>query len=202
RIRSDRTIKAISGNQVTLDAPLSDSFDSGFLNPPGGTLSHYTFPGRISQVGVESLRVIAPPGTPEIPTDFKLLSIDAVIDGWAKDIFGQGLRSGFGVGDTPTRTSVDRVTLSHKTPSVTSAKPVDFGISGTQTLLVRSKSTNAGGVYYALTQSTDVGPIVFLDFEATGGIAVEPHQRWATGLLVDRANVENSIHLMNRGILG
>src|SRR5262249_8209625 len=50
RFRSDRTIKAISGNQVTLDVPLTDSFDSNFLNPPGGTLSHYTFPGRISQV--------------------------------------------------------------------------------------------------------------------------------------------------------
>jgi F5/8 type C domain len=202
RIRSDRVIKAISGNQVTLDVPLSDSFDSGLLNPPGGTLSHYTFTGRISQVGVESLRVIAPPGTTASPTNFKLLSIDAVIDGWAEDIFGQDLRSGLSVGDTAKRITLDRVILNHTIPSVTSAKPGDFGISGTQTLLMRSKSTNAGGVYYALTQSTDVGPIVFLDFEATAGIAVEPHQRWATGLLVDRANIDGAIDLMNRGIFG
>src|SRR4029453_9240021 len=73
---------------------------------------------------------------------------------------------------------------------------------GTQTLLTRCKSTNAVGVYYALTQSQDVGPIVFLDFEATGGIAIEPHQRWATGLLVDRANATGDIHLMNRGTFG
>ena len=58
------------------------------------------------------------------------------------------------------------------------------------------------GIYYALTQATDVGPIVFLDFEATAGIAVEPHQRLATGLLVDRANVVGNIDLMNRGIFG
>jgi hypothetical protein len=202
RIRSDRVIKAISGNQVTLDVPLSDSFDSGFLNPPGGALSHYTFSGRISQVGVESLRVIAPPGTPESPTNFKLFSIDAVIDGWAEDIFGQDLRSGLSVGDTAKRITLDRVILNHTIPSITSAKPGDFGISGAQTLLMRSKSTNAEGVYYALTQSTDVGPIVFLDFEATAGIAVEPHQRWATGLLVDRGNIDGAIDLMNRGIFG
>ena len=67
---------------------------------------------------------------------------------------------------------------------------------------MRSKSTNAGGIYYALTQATDVGPIVFLDFEATVGIAVEPHQRLATGLLVDRANVVGNIDLMNRSIFG
>ena len=86
--------------------------------------------------------------------------------------------------------------------TLSDAKPGDFEISGTRTLLMRSKSTNAGGIYYALTQATDVGPIVFLDFEATVGIAVEPHQRLATGLLVDRANVVGNIDLMNRSIFG
>ena len=37
---------------------LSDSFDAAYLNPPGTTVVKYTFPGRIEQVGVESLRVI------------------------------------------------------------------------------------------------------------------------------------------------
>ncbi|HET8646762.1 MAG TPA: hypothetical protein VFO85_14805, partial [Vicinamibacteria bacterium] len=116
--------------------------------------------------------------------------------------FGQDMRSGLSVGDTAKRITLDRVTLNHTIPSITSAKPGDFGISGTQTLLTRCKSTNAGGVYYALTQSTDTGPIVFLDFQATGGIAVEPHQRWATGFLLDRGDVSGAVHLMNRGIFG
>ena len=200
RIKSDRTIASISGNQITLDVPLSDSIDANLV--PGATLSRYTFPGRISQVGVESLRVVAPPGTSASPTNFKLISVNAVIDGWVRDVFGQDMRSGASTGDTAKRITFDRVTLNHTIPSTSAAKPGDFGISGTQTLLTRCKSTNAGGVYYALTQSTDVGPIVFLDFQATGGIAVEPHQRWATGFLVDRGDVSNQIHLMNRGILG
>jgi hypothetical protein len=200
RIKTDRTITAISGNQVTLDVPLSDSFDANLV--PGGTLSRYTFSGRISQVGVESLRVIAPPGTSDNPTNFKLMSLSAVIDSWVRDVFGQDMRAGLSVGDTGKRLTLDRVTLNHTIPSTSSAKPGDFGISGTQTLLTRCKSTNAGGVYYALTQSTDTGPIVLLDFQATSGIAVEPHQRWATGFLVDRGNVAGQIDLMNRGIFG
>src|SRR5207248_8679868 len=52
-IRTDRVIRAISGNQITLDVPLSDSIDSQFLNPPGATVVQYSFAGRISQAGVE-----------------------------------------------------------------------------------------------------------------------------------------------------
>jgi len=201
RIKSDRTITAVSGSQVTLDVPLSDSFDSTYVS--GSTLSRYTFSGRISQVGVESIRVVAPAGNPDSPPSYKLISFDAVEDAWAKDLFGQDLRSGASTGDTAKRITMDRVTLSHTYPSNTAAAPGDFGISGTQTLLLRCKSLNAGGAFYALTQATDVGPIVLVDFQATGGTAVQPHQRWATGMLVDRANVSNgAIEYMNRGNLG
>ena len=31
------TIKSIAGNRITLDVPLSDSFDAAYLNPPGAT---------------------------------------------------------------------------------------------------------------------------------------------------------------------
>src|SRR5579859_3617230 len=37
-ITTDRTITAVSGNTITLDVPLTDSFDSMFLNPPGGSV--------------------------------------------------------------------------------------------------------------------------------------------------------------------
>ncbi len=59
-IDADRVIKSISGNRVTFEVPVSDSYDAAYLNPPGATIVKYTFPGRIEQVGVESLRVTAP----------------------------------------------------------------------------------------------------------------------------------------------
>jgi hypothetical protein len=147
--------------------------------------------------------VVAPAGNPDSPPSYKLISFDAAEDSWAKDLFGQDLRSGASTGDTAKRITMDRVTLHHTYPSNTAAAPGDFGISGTQTLLLRCKSTNAGGAFYALTQATDVGPIVLVDFEATGGTAVQPHQRWATGMLVDRARLTaGGIEYMNRGNLG
>jgi hypothetical protein len=50
-------IKSIAGTRVTLTVPLSDSFDATYLNPPGPSVVKYTFPGRIEQVGFESMRV-------------------------------------------------------------------------------------------------------------------------------------------------
>src|SRR5262249_31546054 len=86
-IRTDRVITAISGNRVTLDVPLTDSFDATHLDPPGGSLVKYAWPGRISQVGVEGLRLAAPPQSPNLSDpQFGFMSIDAVIDGWVKDI--------------------------------------------------------------------------------------------------------------------
>src|SRR5205823_15023188 len=82
-ITTDRTIAAISGNQITLDVPLTDSFDSQFLNPPGGSLVKYTFPGRISQVGAENLTVIAHPVNVDITQpQFTGLSLSAAINVW------------------------------------------------------------------------------------------------------------------------
>jgi len=48
-VHSDRVIGAIAGNQITLDAPLTDSFDAKYLNPPGATVATYTFAGRIAR---------------------------------------------------------------------------------------------------------------------------------------------------------
>ncbi|EGF99867.1 uncharacterized protein MELLADRAFT_79373 [Melampsora larici-populina 98AG31] len=48
-----------------------------------------------------------------------------------------------------------------------------------------------------------MGPNVISDYSALGSTrhAIEPHQRWSTGLLVERARV-GQINLKNRGILG
>src|SRR5262249_4983209 len=50
---SDRVITAIDGNTVTIDAPLTNALDQQY---GGGTIYKYSFPGRIFNVGVESVR--------------------------------------------------------------------------------------------------------------------------------------------------
>ncbi len=108
-IRTDRVIQAIDGNQITLDAPLSDSLDSAYFDPPGATIVKYSFPGRISEVGVESLRVEAPSlDVPITSGQFTVLQMDAVIDGWARDIDVQETQNGVTIGPAAKRITLER----------------------------------------------------------------------------------------------
>ena len=183
-ITHDRTIASVAGNRLTFDVPLSDSFDAAYLNPAGTIVAKYTFPGRIEQVGVESLRVTVPAqDKPISEAQFTLLSMNAVIDGWVRDIISVDTHNSTTFGSTVRRVTVDRVHIQHTLPFTAPAAPADFAISGTQILLDRSSVTGQG-VWPVVTQVGVMGPNVVLNFKSTtAGIA--PHQRWAAGLLVD-----------------
>src|SRR5260370_40562215 len=68
--RADRVIDSVDGDRITLDVPLSNALDGQF-NP--ATLVRYSFPGRITEVGAENLRISAPSGD-----EFPALRINAV----------------------------------------------------------------------------------------------------------------------------
>jgi len=75
---------------VTLDVPYPDVLDSQFVSPPGVSVTKYTFPGRISQVGVEGFSVVAVPQNVDITEpQFQGLSVSAVIDSWVRDLVFQ-----------------------------------------------------------------------------------------------------------------
>jgi len=60
-MHTERAIKKVSGNQITLDVPLADSFNAKYLNPPGGSVVKCDLSGRPTQIGVEHLRIVSPP---------------------------------------------------------------------------------------------------------------------------------------------
>ena len=135
-IKTDRTIAAISGNKITLDAPLTDSFDSSLLNPPGGSIVHYTFAGRIAQVGVEHLSVTAPAQDVDISMpQYQALSMNSTINGWLQDIVVHDTDNSINIGSGTKQITADNVTITHSLAFTHSAGPSDFGISGTRILL-------------------------------------------------------------------
>jgi hypothetical protein len=187
----DRTVASVQPStgpgqeaRITFDVPLADSFDAPYLNPPGTTVAKYAFPGRIEQVGVESLRVTVPAqDKPISEAQFTLLSMNAVRDGWVRDVVSVDTHNSTTFGSTVSRVTIDRVHIEHTMPFTAPAAPADFAISGTQILLDRSSVTGQG-VWPVVTQVGVMGPNVILNFKSTtAGIA--PHQRWAAGLLVD-----------------
>jgi hypothetical protein len=192
-IHSDRSIQAISGKQITLDVPLSDSFDAKYLNPPGASIVRYEFPGRISQVGVENLRVAAPfTDVPITSADFTVLRIDAVMDAWVRDVAVQETQNGFVIGSSARRVTFERVRIVHSAPHSGAAAPADFSIAGSQILLDRC-SVDGEGTWPVVTQASVTGPNVVLNFSGSAHAGVSPHQRWATGLLVDGLRLPDTI---------
>ena len=207
-ITTDRVIAGVDGNQVTLDVPLTDSFDSQYLNPPGGSIRRYAFPGRISDVGAENFTVIAHPVNVDITEpQFTGLSMSATIDGWIRDVTFQDTQNTITVSSTVKQTTFDNVSVKHTVPH-SGDGPADFALSGTQLLVTHGSVTGKGNTWPAVTQSRVTGPIVLLDFYADDR-GFDPHQRWATGLLCDRCDFPNShtsdktgVAYSNRGILG
>ena len=187
----DRTITSVNGYRVTIDVPLSDSFDANFINPPGAVMVKYEFPGRIRHVGVESLRIDA---TPDDQTrgQHGLFSLSAVSDAWIRDIEALESRDGISIGSTARCVTLERVHIRHgdREPHMGGSSPMDIAISGTQVLIDRS-SVFGKKLWPIVTQARVTGPNVVLNFSSDEA-GVSPHQRWATGILVDGGEFRNN----------
>ncbi|HEY2511103.1 MAG TPA: hypothetical protein VGI39_09615 [Polyangiaceae bacterium] len=206
-IDTDRTIASVSGDAITLDAPLSDSFDAKVLSPPGGTVAHYTFAGRITQVGVEHLRIVSPAvDVPIAMAQYSGISFDDVLDGWVSDVETQDTQNCFAISGRARRVTLDDARATH-TVAHTGDMMADFSLSGTQTLVSRCSSTGTGS-WPIVTQGRETGPIVVLHFTSDQKAGIAPHQRWATGLLADSCSLPNApkgtpgIAFWDRGIHG
>ena len=205
-ILTDRRIAGILGNRIILDAPLTDSFDAQYLNPPGASVAAYTFDGRISQVGVEHFSVVAPaqPTTPY----YQGALINNVLNGWVRDLTIQDTQNTFQLTNTTKQVTLDSVRVVHTYRQPASGAPADFALSGTQLLANNCSVTGQGNTWPFVTHARVTGPIVILKaFGDDRGYA--PHQRWATGLLCDLCEFPSTytgdktgIAYSNRGYFG
>jgi len=192
-IRTDRVVQSVSGDAVTLDVPLTDNLDATFLQPAGARMVKYTFPGRISEVGVESLRIAAPSLDVAITSaQYTVFRMDAVMDAWARDVVVQETQNGIVIGSAAKRITLDGVRINHAQPHSGAAAPADFSLAGSQILLNRC-AVNGEGTWPVVTQATVSGPNVVLNFGGDAHAGVSPHQRWATGLLVDNLRLPNTV---------
>jgi hypothetical protein len=203
-IRTDRVVDSVDGDRITLDVPLSDALDSHFT---AASLVHYSFPGRITEVGVEGLRIAAPfEDVPITEPQYSALRMDAVEDGWARDLEIRETQNGIAIGPGAKRLTLTNVRIAHSAAHTGPAAPADFSLQGTQILLDRCSVTGEG-TWPVVTQAEVTGPLVVLNFTADHG-GVAPHQRWATGLLVDGGKFPGGterkpgISFSNRGTAG
>jgi hypothetical protein len=145
---TDRTIVAISGKTITLDIPLSDSFDARYLNPPGTRVVKIKPSALIAQCGVENLHVESPPQhINHTEPHFQGLRITGQ-DCWARDlVFDETMNS---VGVSGRRITLEKVTVNRKIAHVGASKPAEFAPNGSQVLVDRC-AVNADNVWFSAT---------------------------------------------------
>jgi hypothetical protein len=198
---TERTIMAISGNRLSLDLPLADSYDAKFLNPPGTVVAKFKPASRLTHVGVESVHLQCPPleiAYGQAPYSAIRVGGD---DCWVKDVYCEETMNATVLAGK--RITLEGVRVSHTFPNLGASKPTDFSIEGSQILLDRCQVTG-DNEYFVWTTSLDPGPNVVLNCTFNGrGSRIQPHMRWSTGLLVDNCAVpDGGIDFMNRGVAG
>ena len=98
--------------------------------------------------------------------------------------------------------TVENVRITHTVATKGAAKPADFSTDGSQVLFHRCSATG-DNLFYFVTGARVTGPNVLLNCSFHGNGHIQPHMRWATGLLIDGCEVrEGGIDLMNRGEMG
>src|SRR5581483_7170203 len=139
-----RRIAAISGNTITLEVPLMDSYDQHFFDGARAVVHKIEINGQLTQVGVEDLRFAAPKqsialGQPE----FSGMVMQDVADSWLR------------------RVTFLKCDIEQHVPITSSAKPADFACNGSQILFDRCTATG-DSTFYIVTQEREQGPVVAL----------------------------------------
>lgn len=176
-LSADRTVTKIQGNTLFFDAALPDRIDADY-DGASPVVEKYTYPGRITNAGVENLRIIVV-DKPSQPA----LDMSAAMDAWMKDIVIEDGTNSLNVRQNCRRVTCENIEILHSEKSLERAAPSDFTVTGTQTLLYHCRSSIGAGMWSFTTGSRGAGPIAIVN--SFGGLS--PHQRWTTGMLLDNS---------------
>jgi hypothetical protein len=200
-IQTERAIVKIDKDVITLDVPLNDSYDAKYTGAAGVSVQQVTSTGVLSQIGIEDFRIVSPAQSVTITEGHhRAFTMSGLVDGWARnlDIFNT-VNS---VSVTGKRITVENLNIIHNLPTLGAAKPADLNGSGQQVLFNHCNITG-DNLFFFGTGAKVTGPVVVLNCVFRGNGWIQPHQRWATGLLIDGCEVpDGGIDFMNRGIMG
>jgi hypothetical protein len=200
-ITCERIIAKKDKNKITVDVPLTDSYYSKYLNPPGVSVVKISSSGELSQIGIENVRIVSAPQSVTITEGSnKAFTMSGISDGWARNI--EVFNTVNSVSVTGKKITVDNLTITHTLPTIGAAKPADINGSGQQLLFDHCKITG-DNLFFFGTGAKVTGPVVVMNSVFRGNGWIQPHQRWATGLLIDNCEVpDGGIDFMNRGEMG
>jgi hypothetical protein len=195
----DRTIKAIDGDSVTLDAPLTMALDAALSR---ARVHVYSWPGRIRQVGVEDLRCESAydAGNPRDEEHaWMAITMEAVQDAWVRRVTAAHfVSSALAIWEDCKAVSVEDCRSLHPVSDVGGHRRRSFFTAGQQTLFRRCRAEK--GLHDFAVGALAAGPNAFVDCAAAEALGFSgPVESWATGVLYDNVTVDGAgLELTNR----
>ncbi len=184
----ERVVSAVSHDTLTLDAPIVDAIETGF----GGGSVYRTDPIRISQVGIEDLRLEGKPetGTANGTADtgpFTGIRFGGVRDSWIRNVTVRYVSHGFVTRSGAHFNTIEDIAyLDPRYGETEGARRYVFLYEGNSAFNLIQRCYNRGGRHTFVVGAQVPGPNVFLDCVAEGDSNDSgPHHRWSTGILYD-----------------
>ncbi len=197
----ERTIMAVHGNRVELDAPVINAMEEKY---GGGYIYRYEEEGRINQSGLENLRLVSSYVKGKEDEDeehaWTGVTVDDAANAWVRNISIVHFARGVDLYDGAIFITVQDCALLKPVSQIRGSRRYPFPVKGQYCLVQRCYSDHAR--HMAATGACTCGPNVFLDMLAekpyndTG-----PHQRWAAGILFDNLK-GGRFHAQDRGNWG
>ncbi|MBO9611716.1 MAG: pectate lyase [Dyadobacter sp.] len=196
----DRIITALSGNSITVDAPVSTALDAKF---GGGFVVPYRWDGRISHVGIENLRIEStfdPQNLKDENHRWMGITFENVENAWVRQMTFRHLAgSAVAVYESASKVTVEDCKSLEPVSEIAGQRRNTFFTQGGQTLFLRCYAEN--GLHDFATGYVAPGPNAFVQCEShlpngfSGAI-----DSWASGVLFDIVNVDgNALLFQNRG---
>ncbi|MDP4275142.1 MAG: hypothetical protein Q8907_12770 [Bacteroidota bacterium] len=196
----ERTITRIEGGRIFIDNPVVMAMEQKY---GGGSVFKYSFPGRISEVGVENIRFKSD-YTSETDEDHSWKAIDfgSVENGWVRNVTSEYFAySCVNIGNEGKYITVTDSKCLEPKSVITGGRRYSFCVNG-QMNLVMNCATD-GGRHDYVTGARVCGPNVFYHCKSVNTHAdIGPHHRWATGTLYDNITTDGEINVQDRGDYG
>ena len=188
-LRFDRTVTAVNGNEITVDAPLTNALEQAAYGDM--TVYRYTFPDRVKNAGIENLRFVSE--TNGSATDENharnAIMLLAAEDVWVRQVDAKHfIYAAVDTERTAKAVTVEDVSYLEPVSQVSGGRRYPINVRGSETLVQRVFAEN-GRHDFAL-DSNAAGPNAFVFGTAQGTTNdTGPHHRWSAGALFDNIHV-------------
>jgi len=195
-----RTITRIEGNTLFIDNPVVMAIESRYNT---AEVYAYTFPGRISNVGVEDLSCASAYTSDTAENhSWDAVAMNRIQNGWVRNISARYFAfSCVNLGSLSRNISVLNSSCSDHKSVITGGRRYSFCNNGQMNLFMNC--TARDGRHDFVTGARVCGPNVFYNCTASVTHAdIGPHHRWAMGTLYDNITTDGEINIQDRGNWG